>query len=68
VVVTDWYSIGQLINQGFATDIREGLKLSINAGIDIDMSLTPHGSSCAFGARGEVSQDRVDESVRRILV
>ena len=37
VVVTDWAAIDQLVTQGFATDGREGLKLSINAGIDMDM-------------------------------
>jgi len=32
-LVFDWTTH----QSGFATDIREGLKLSINAGIDIDM-------------------------------
>ncbi len=67
-VLTDWDSIGQLVHQGFATDARDGLKFSINAGIDIDMVTYAATNHLAHWVQtGEVSQERVDESVRRIL-
>lgn len=68
VVVTDWCAISQLVTQGFAEDRREGVKLAMNAGVDMDM--------LTFGNKdylpqlvkeGAVSKKRVDEAVRRIL-
>ena len=37
-VVSDWASVAQLINQGFAADGAAAAEKSLNAGVDIDMS------------------------------
>jgi beta-glucosidase len=68
VVVTDWGAISQLVHQGYAADGVQGLKASINAGVDIDM-LTYLSTShlVKLVKDGEVPAARVDEAVRRIL-
>jgi beta-glucosidase len=68
VVVTDYGAVSQLVDQGYATDGREGLKLAVNAGVDIDM-MTYNSTNHLAGLvqAGDVSQQRVDEAVGRIL-
>jgi len=67
-VVTDWGAIEQLVTQGYATDAREGLKLAMNAGIDIDMTTyTATRYLAQLVEAGDVPVERVDEAVRRIL-
>jgi beta-glucosidase len=36
-VVSDWGSIGEMINHGFASDLKHAGEISINAGLDMDM-------------------------------
>jgi len=71
VIVTDWADIGKLYNfHKTARDYDEATLQAIEAGID--MSMTP--TSLAFNEsllklvnNGSVSEERLDESVRRIL-
>jgi len=71
VIVTDWADIGKLYNfHKTARDYDEATLQAVEAGID--MSMTPN--SLAFNESllklvndGKVSEDRLDESVRRIL-
>ena len=68
VVVSDWNAVAQLVNQGFAADGRQAIRLSINAGMDIDMaSYLSSADLPQLVESGEVSSQRLDESVRRIL-
>lgn len=68
VVVTDWNAVAQLMDQGYAANGRDALKLSVNAGIDVDMvSYLATKSLPELMQSGEVTQQRVDDSVRRIL-
>ena len=68
VVVTDWGAIQQLVNQGYAANGIEGLKHSINAGVDMDMVTYLSSKHLAkLVETGDVSPNRVDEAVRRIL-
>ncbi|MEM1216043.1 MAG: glycoside hydrolase family 3 N-terminal domain-containing protein, partial [Bacteroidota bacterium] len=71
VVVTDWLDIVYLYTQhGVAKDNREAVKLAINAGVD--MSMVPFDLSFCedlidLVEVGEVSTERIDDAVRRIL-
>jgi beta-glucosidase len=68
VVVTDWNAVAQLMDQGYAASGRDALKFAVNAGIDIDMvSYLATKSLPELVQSGEVTQQRVDDSVRRIL-
>ncbi len=67
-VVSDWNSIGELMNHGIAaTPAEAGLK-AIAAGVDMDMQgdiYAPHLASLI--RNGQLSTDTLDEAVRRIL-
>jgi beta-glucosidase len=71
VVISDWSDIINLVEvHRVAEDEREAVKLSVNAGLDICME--PYDESFAIHLidlieKGEVSETRVDDAVRRIL-
>jgi len=68
VVVSDYNAIAELINHGVATDLREAARLSILAGVDIDMASGAYAQHLAkLVQSGEVPQEVLDQSVRRIL-
>lgn len=68
VLVSDWNAVGELVANGVARDRREAARLAIEAGVDMDMM-----SGCymehlqSLVEAGEVSEERINESVRRIL-
>ena len=71
IAVTDWEDIIKLYrDHRVAKDMREAVKLAINAGID--MSMTPNDYSfnkalIDLVRNGEIPESRLDESCRRIL-
>ena len=67
-VVSDWASVAQLINQGFAADGAEAAAKAINAGVDIDMAdnlYREHLPALVLAGRGSLAT--IDEAVRRTL-
>jgi beta-glucosidase len=67
-VVSDWGSIGEMVNHGVAEDKREAAMLAASAGSDMDMEsrayiayLKEHVQS------GAVDEADIDDAVRRIL-
>lgn len=67
-VVSDWGSVAQLMNQGFAADGAEAAEKALTAGVDIDMAsglYRDHLAACV--AAGRVPLAAVDEAVRRVL-
>ena len=71
VIVSDWEDIIRLQTVSHvARTRREAVRMSINAGID--MSMVPYTTSfiddvLALVHSGDISESRIDESVRRIL-
>ena len=71
VVVTDWEDIMKLYNiHHVAHNNREAVKIAIDAGID--MSMVPNDYAFTLDLidlvkTGEISEERIDASVRRIL-
>lgn len=71
VVVTDWEDVIRLHTiHKIAADEREATRIALEAGID--MSMTPFNATFAVHLRdlveaGEISETRIDASVRRIL-
>jgi beta-glucosidase len=67
-VVSDWDSIGELINHGIAKDRLEAGKKALSAGIDMDMKSGIFGEEiCEAVRKGEISEELVDKAVRRVL-
>lgn len=71
VIVTDWDDIGKLVNYHYtARDFTEATEMAVNAGIDMSMtplSLAFNESMLELVEQGRISEERIDESVRRIL-
>lgn len=71
MIVTDWEDIIRLHERHkIASNPREAVKMAINAGID--MSMVPNSYSFCehlidLVKTGEISENRIDASVRRIL-
>jgi beta-glucosidase len=67
-VVSDWNSIGEMINHGFASDLKQAGEIAINAGLDMDMESRSYITYLKeLVAEGKVKESVIDESVRRIL-
>ncbi|MDB5131074.1 MAG: bglX 1 [Mucilaginibacter sp.] len=67
-VVSDWGSIGEMINHGYVKDNYEAAEAAINAGSDMDMESRSYIKNLAkLVADKKVSVAVIDEAVRRIL-
>ena len=71
VVVTDWADVQNLLSRDrMAADYAEAVKIAINAGIDMVMepyNLAFCPTLLTLVKKGEVSQARIDDAVRRVL-
>ena len=71
VVVTDWADVQNLLSRDkIAKDYKEAVKIAINAGIDMVMepyNLAFCPTLVELVDEGEVSMQRVDDAVRRVL-
>ena len=67
-VVSDWGSIKEMVAWGYAPDNKDAGQKAIVAGNDMDMeSDAYHNHLAQLVTEGKVSQEVVDEAVRRIL-
>lgn len=67
-VVSDWNSIGEMVNHGVAKDKGEAAVLAANAGNDMDMETSAYRDSLVSLVKaGKVKESTVDQAVRRIL-
>ena len=67
-VVSDWNSIGELVNHGIASTPMEAAREAVLAGVDMDMCADAYRRSLAQLVKdGHLAVKTVDEAVRRIL-
>ena len=67
-VVSDWGSVGEMINHGYAKDNKDASMLATNAGSDMDMESRSNIQNLAqLVKEGKVKMSLVDDAVRRIL-
>ena len=67
-VVSDWRSIGEMVNHGFVPDGREAAKRAVEAGSDLDMESYHYLEELpALVRSGSVDEALIDDAVRRIL-
>ena len=68
LVVTDWDSMGEMIDHGFGADRKDVAEKAINAGVDMDMMTYGFLSHLEeLVKEGAVKQSAIDQSVRNIL-
>ena len=67
-VVSDWGSVGELMNHGVANDLPTAARKGFLAGVDMDMESNAYFQHLSSAVKaGQVPQSAVDEAVRRIL-
>lgn len=67
-VVSDWGSVGEMVNHGYAADSYEAAMLAANAGSDMDMESRAYIQHLPRLVReGKVKMSVIDDAVRRIL-
>ena len=67
-VVSDWRSIGEMVNHGYVPDGREAAKRAVEAGSDLDMESYHYLEELpALVRNGSVDEALIDDAVRRIL-
>ena len=67
-VVSDWTSVTEMVNHGYAADSADAAVKAITAGIDLDMTSSSFRSHLADAMNdGKVSMAAIDEAVRRVL-
>ena len=68
LVVTDWNSMGEMINHGFGVDRQEVARKSLEAGVDMDMMTYGFLSHLEELVKtGAVKESAIDNAVRNIL-
>ncbi|MDR2805289.1 MAG: beta-glucosidase BglX [Dysgonamonadaceae bacterium] len=67
-VVSDWASISEMINHGFAADLKEAAQKAANAGVNMDMMSMAYPVYLPDLAKeGNVKESVINEAVREIL-
>jgi beta-glucosidase len=67
-VVSDWASVDEMINHGFAADRKDAAMLAFNAGVDMEMVTTSYNDYLKELIDQEKINGRfLDDAVRRIL-
>src|SRR6185369_4091652 len=67
-VVSDYTSVQELINHGLAANGTDAANLALNAGVDMEMvSRLYNQNGAALLKEGRLTQQTIDEAVRRIL-
>ena len=68
LVVTDWNSMGEMINHGFGVNRKDVAQKSLEAGVDMDMMTYGYLSHLEELVKaGAVKESAIDEAVRNIL-
>jgi beta-glucosidase len=68
MVVSDWQSIGEMLDHGFVADSLEAAKKAIEAGTDMDMMADIYLKKIpVLIANGQLDPKVLDQAVRRVL-
>ncbi|MDR1370253.1 MAG: beta-glucosidase BglX [Dysgonamonadaceae bacterium] len=67
VIVSDWNSIGEMLNHGYVKNPEEAATVALNAGVDMDMENHVFPHLIDLVKNGTVKEKTIDEAVRRIL-
>ncbi len=67
-VVSDWGSIPELINHGYAVDEKDAAEKAISAGVDMEMATTTYFDNIkTLLDEKKISMEQIDDAVRKIL-
>ncbi|WP_417351070.1 beta-glucosidase BglX [Flavobacterium alkalisoli] len=67
-VVSDWGSMGEMVNHGYAKNLKQAAQFAANAGSDMDMESHGYVEYLAqLVKEGKVSEEKINDAARRIL-
>jgi len=67
-VVSDWASVTEMVNHGYAADEKDAAAKAINAGVDMEMASTSYFDNIKILlAEKNITQKQIDNAVRNIL-
>ncbi len=67
-VVSDWASVTQMVNHGFAEDEKHAAAIAINAGVDMEMATTSYYDNIkTLLDKKKITVQQIDDAVRNIL-
>jgi beta-glucosidase len=67
-VVSDWGSINEMINHGYAKNSKQAAEIAMNAGSDIDMESYAYVENLSnLVKEGTLKQSLIDDAARRVL-
>ena len=68
-IVSDWGSLREMIDHGYAKDRKHAGELALNGGSDMDMESTIYVEELSnLVKEGKVNIEQIDDAVRRILL
>lgn len=68
VIISDYASIQELVNHGFASDNDDAARLAINAGVDIDMKSPCYANGLSrLLDKGKINEEKINMAVWRVL-
>lgn len=69
LTVSDWGSVGEMVNHGYAKDLKDAAYKAVLAGCDMDMESRSYTTGLKeLVESGEVDMAYIDDAVRRILL
>lgn len=67
-IVSDWGSITEMVNHGFARDKKHAAEIAIKAGSDMDMEGGAYEAGLVeLVEEGKIEEELINEAVRRVL-
>ncbi len=67
-IVSDWGSIGEMVNHGYAKDFKQAAEMAINSGSDVDMESSAYVEHLAnLVKENKVKIATIDDAVKRVL-
>jgi len=68
VLISDWAAVAELMIHGIAQDAPQAAELSMNAGVDIDMSTSVYIKNLKkLVEEGRITEAQIDEAALRVL-
>ena len=68
MVISDWGSIEEMINHGFAADKKQAAEIAANSGVDMEMATTCYADNLKkLVEEGVITEDIIDTHVGNIL-
>jgi beta-glucosidase len=68
IVVSDWGSIGEMVNHGYATDLKDAALIAMRAGSDIDMESRAYSAHLSqLIKEKKIDTTLLNDAVKRVL-